>query len=62
MPPADQLKTWCNAHGPAATSRVAKRIERFASNTKDTDTAAAARDLIELIKANTPKTAPIDVE
>lgn len=56
--PANLLRQWSDSHGAAATGRVVKRIERFAGNTTDEATGAAARDLIELIKANTAKEEP----
>lgn len=59
MPPAapNVLKVWADAHGPSAVGRVVKRIERFSGNTSDSDTAAAAKDLVKLITSNLPKKA-----
>ena len=44
------LKQWAEAHGPTATGRVVKRIERFAGNTVDAGTALAAEELVQMIK------------
>ena len=52
---AGTLKQWADAHGAAPVSRVAKRIERFASNTTDPETSLAAQELIEMIQAALPK-------
>ncbi|AZS06618.1 hypothetical protein SEA_JACOREN57_53 [Mycobacterium phage JacoRen57] len=48
--PANLIKQWADGHGAAAVSRVVKRIERFANNTTDPETSAAAKELIALIK------------
>lgn len=52
--PANVIKEWATTHGPSAAGRVVKRMERFAQNTLDETTAAAAADLVELIKKELP--------
>lgn len=52
---ATTLKQWADAHGAGPVSRVVKRIERFAGNTTDDGTAAAATELLEMIAAVAPK-------
>lgn len=49
------LKQWAEAHGTNAVGRVVKRIERFAGNTTDDSTSAAAQELLEMIGAVVPK-------
>lgn len=49
------LKQWAEGHGAAPVSRVVKRIERFATNTGDSDTAIAAQELVDMLKAVQPK-------
>lgn len=55
--PASTIKQWAEGYEPSVVTRVVKRIERFSGNTNDTDTAAAAAELVELIKAALPKEA-----
>ena len=54
---ATTLKQWAEAHGPGPVGRVVKRIERFAGNTSDDGTAAAAKELLEMIGGVMPKKA-----
>ena len=55
MPAPSTLKQWSELHRPSAVSRVASRIERFAGNTGDPETALAAAELCKLIRDSLPK-------
>lgn len=55
MPAPSTLKQWSELHRPSAVSRVASRIERFAGNTGDPETALAAAELCKLIRDTLPK-------
>jgi hypothetical protein len=58
MPSKGELKQWADNHGVAAVDRVVKRIQRFAGNTTDESTGAAANDLLQLIKNTNYKGLP----
>ena len=49
------LKQWAESHEPGAVSRVVNRLERFATNTVDEATSAAANSLLEMLKQVEPK-------
>ena len=42
------LQEWAEAH-PKGALRVARRIERFAGNTTDPETSAAAEELLDML-------------
>jgi len=48
--PATTLKQWAELHGPQPVSRIATRLERFAGNTGDPETALAAAELCKLLR------------
>ena len=49
------LKQWAEAHGPQPVTRIASRLERFAGNTGDPETALAAAELCKLLRDTLPK-------
>jgi len=48
----DSVRDWSKKHGPSAVSRVEKRIARFAGNTPNKETGAAAAELVTIINAS----------
>ena len=48
------LKQWADAHGPQPVKRIAARMERFAGNTGDPETALAAAELCKLLRDSLP--------
>lgn len=53
--PASTLKQWADTHGPQPVSRISARLERFAGNTGDPETALAAAELCKLLRDTLPK-------
>ena len=54
------ISEWVKAHDPKAVERISKRIKRYADNSTDPATSAAAEMLVDLIskeQANAPSTA-----
>ena len=55
MPAPSTLKQWADTHGPQPVSRISARLERFAGNTGDPETALAAAELCKLLRDTLPK-------
>ena len=53
--PASTLKQWADLHGSEPIKRIAARLERFAGNTGDPETALAAAELCKLLRDTLPK-------
>lgn len=48
------LKQWADTHGPQPVTRIAGRLERFAGNTGDPETALAAAELCKMLRDTVP--------
>ena len=59
--PASTLKQWADTHGPQPVSRISARLERFAGNTGDPETALAAAELCKMLRDVNPKKETADV-